>query len=217
MEQEVSIEILRYDPQKDKEPNWQKYYIPVVKKNTVLGALQYIYENIDATLAFRYGCRFNRCGLCAVEINGRPRMACNTYLKDGMRVSPLTKLPLIKDLVIERNNIFNYLANHELYLSQNDETKSLIIKESEQGARLRSCMECLACLSACPQFFYGDQNFAGPYIFVKLAQLYFDPRNTNDRRKQAYLLGITRCQSCQTRCYCPNGIRIYEDAILSLA
>ena len=70
------ISIRRYDPETDSEPRWVDYTVPSGERTTVLEALAYIYENIDPTLAFRFGCRFDSCGLCAVELNGRPKMAC---------------------------------------------------------------------------------------------------------------------------------------------
>ncbi|MGE5576917.1 MAG: 2Fe-2S iron-sulfur cluster-binding protein [Syntrophothermus sp.] len=56
----------------------QAFQIPFAEGDTVLTALLYIYENLDSTLAFRHGCRAGRCGLCAVEVNGKPRLACKT-------------------------------------------------------------------------------------------------------------------------------------------
>ena len=54
------------------------------------------------------------------------------------------------------------------------------------------------------------RSFGGPLTFVKLAQLHFDPRDSEDRRAQAKALGVGTCRSCQTRCACPIGVRIYH-------
>jgi succinate dehydrogenase/fumarate reductase iron-sulfur protein len=217
---EVSIEVFRYDPLNDKSPYWRVYTIPFEEKNTVLGALLYIQEELDPSLAFRFTCRYKRCGLCALEVNGKPRMACHTYLKDGMRIGPLSNLPLVKDLVVDRQSLFEDLQKHFLYFDVKDfEEKTVTavpIIESPQGAKLRGCMECLSCLATCPEYLFGNKNFAGPFIFVKLAQLHFDPRDNKDLRKQAFALGITRCRDCRRKCYCVNGINIYQEAISNL-
>ena len=37
-------------------------------------------EKID-DLSFRYGCRARNCGVCTVNINGKPRLACRARVK----------------------------------------------------------------------------------------------------------------------------------------
>jgi succinate dehydrogenase/fumarate reductase iron-sulfur protein len=103
------ISIRRYDPETDAEPRWVDYAVPSGERTTVLEALAYVYENIDPTLAFRSGCRFDSCGLCAVELNGRPRMACSAWLEDGMKIAPLHRMPVLRDLVIDRARFFEGL------------------------------------------------------------------------------------------------------------
>jgi succinate dehydrogenase/fumarate reductase-like Fe-S protein len=87
---------------------------------------------------------------------------------------------------------------------------------------LAKCTECPACLATCPSFDVGNlgnpddperPGFGGPLTFVKLAQLHLDPRDSEDRRAQAKTLGVGTCLSCQTRCSCPIGVRIYSSAI----
>ena len=54
------------------------------------------------------------------------------------------------------------------------------------------------------------------YHFVKLAQLYWDPRDRVDRRAQAAQLRIARCAGCR-KCACPLGIPICRTAVAPLA
>ncbi len=212
----ITIHVHRFNPEADIEPVWKAYAVPYENKSTVLGALQYIQEKIDPSLAFRYGCRYRRCGLCAVEINGKPAMACYTYAEDGLRVGPLSGLHLIRDLVVDRKSIFEELRKYSLYLEPSDGHNARLtpVMEPEQGARLRSCLECLSCISLCPHRSSGE-GYGVPLIYVRLAQLHFDPRDRKDRLAQAKLLGIDRCRSCN-KCFCPNGIAIIKDAIKPL-
>ena len=46
-------------------------------------------EKID-DLSFRYGCRARNCGVCTVDINGKPRLACRARVKEGDTISPLS-------------------------------------------------------------------------------------------------------------------------------
>ena len=96
------ISIRRYNPETDSEPRWDDYTVPAHDRTNVLEALAYVYENLDPTLAFGSGCRFGSCGLCAVELNGQPRMACSARVRDGMKIAPLAGLPVTRDLVVDR-------------------------------------------------------------------------------------------------------------------
>ena len=40
-------------------------------------------------LAFRFGCRARNCGVCTIDINGRPRVACRARVKDGDKLSAI--------------------------------------------------------------------------------------------------------------------------------
>ena len=117
----IHISIKRYDPDKGGEPVWVDYEVPAHERTTVLEALMNIYENQDPTLAFRFGCRFDKCGLCAVEVNGKPRMACYTDVKEGMKIGPLAGMPVVRDLVIDRTAFFEALRELELYIPEQGE------------------------------------------------------------------------------------------------
>lgn len=211
----TGVEVFRYNPETDKEPWWRSYRLP--RENyTVLGALQYIQEHLDPTLAFRYSCRYGRCGLCAVLVNNNPALACQTNLQDGMKIAPLAKLPVLKDLVIERRKILEALQKHALYPEMGrEECKGLQepLHEPEEAALLRGCLECFSCLSSCPRYDFPGKGFAGPYFFVRLAQLHLDPRDRQDRFLQGREMGIEQCRECAKKCRCPAGIGIFENAI----
>ncbi|RJP74638.1 MAG: hypothetical protein C4532_02160 [Candidatus Abyssobacteria bacterium SURF_17] len=213
----VTVAIRRYNSETGGEPEWVNYTLPERDRMSVLEAFMHIYENVDPTLAFRFGCRFNKCGLCAVEVDGRPRMACFTEVKDGMKIAVLGRMPVIRDLVVDRAAFFTALRELQLYIpEQEDAGHTQIIKEPETHKKLLLCVECLACNSTCPNFEFKKNPFVGPYVFVKLAQLHFDPRNTIDRRRQAKDLGITACTQCR-KCYCIHGINLHRDAIQILS
>ena len=198
-----------------KASKWVSYDVPAAEGATVASALNYIREELDPSLAFRCGCRFQRCGLCAVEVNGRQVMACRSPLQEGLAIAPLSGLPVLKDLVIERDWLLAAQTARRLYLPEGWETPGLKLKEPVARRRLLACRECLACLSACPAYSFADPSFAGPYFFVKLAQQHLDPRNREDRRAQAREMGIERCRDCR-KCRCPNGVAIYRDAVKAL-
>jgi succinate dehydrogenase/fumarate reductase iron-sulfur protein len=209
----IRISIKRYDPEKDGGPEWVNYEIPAHERTTVLEALMQIYEDVDPTLAFRFGCRFDKCGLCAVEVNGKPRMACYTDIKDGMNIGPLSGMPVVRDLVIDRTAYFEALRSLELYIpEQAERSEPEVIHQDEAQKKLLACVECLACNATCPGYDFEKNPLLGPFVMVKLAQLHFDPRDAIDRRKQALDLGLGECGECR-KCYCIHGINIRKHAV----
>lgn len=213
---EWRIRILRYNPEEDREPGFASYLIPEDARTTVLDALIGIYAETDSTLAFRYGCRYQKCGLCSCMVNGHARFACMVRAKDGMELQPLEGLPVLRDLVIDRRFILDFLSQYQVYISEKSGLKfpeKLIATRTYH--HLMGCKECLCCISHCPRYSFKRAPFFGPYFFVKLAQIHFDPRNRVNRIAQAQTLRISECSNCG-KCYCPIGIRIYRDAIQPL-
>jgi len=205
--------------------------VPVEERTTVLQALQYIYEKLDPTLAFEYSCRYNRCGLCGVEVNGRPRLACVTFLEDDeTTVAPLSNLPVIRDLVVDRDPCEKLLQEQRIFYSGegiDEENDCAEMKERHYFKpvqvdpdleMLLRCFECFSCHAICPKLDPAGvdlSSFAGPLVFLKLAQLHLDPRDQKDRKAQARELGIEQCSDCR-KCTCPRGIPLYRKAIKTL-
>ncbi len=209
----ATISIQRYNPETDSEPRWVEYHVPMQSGSTVMECLNYIYENEDSTLAFQQGCRFNSCGLCALMVNNKPQMACVAKLRDQIKIAPLKGMSVIRDLVVDRTAYFNMLRELQLYIPEQEKTSiPAKIIEPQNRVELLQCVECLACNSTCEQFVSDGEMFAGPYVFVKLAQLHLDPRNDIDRKSQAVKLGLDKCVDCG-ECRCINGINIQKLAI----
>ncbi len=210
---EWKIRILRFDPEEDKKPDFTSYRVPENARATVLDALIGIYTEIDSGLAFRYSCRYHKCGLCSCMIDGRAAPSCKVHLKDGMEVGPLAGLPVLRDLVTDRRFVFDFLSRYEVYLPEREDPRiPAKLTATQTYHHLSGCRECLCCLSHCPRYDFTAAPFSGPYFYVKLAQLHFDPRNAIDRVAQAKTLGISQCANCR-KCYCPYGIKIFRHAI----
>jgi succinate dehydrogenase/fumarate reductase iron-sulfur protein len=213
----IKISIRRFDPGTDAEPRWVEYAVPRSERTTVLETLMHIYEQVDSTLAFRFGCRFNKCGLCAVEVDGAPRIACFTDVEDGMKIAPLAGMPVVRDLVIDRAAFFEGLRELELYIPEQEDAQApQVLQQSEVHKKLLGCVECLACNATCPEYDFERNPLASPYVFAKLAQLHLDPRNVIDRRRQARELGLGRCAECG-KCRCFHGINIQRDVMKLLS
>ncbi|MCL5982047.1 MAG: 2Fe-2S iron-sulfur cluster-binding protein [Firmicutes bacterium] len=200
------VTVIRFSPARN---TYEKcvYNLPSLHNDTILQALQYINEELDPTLAFRYGCRYNHCGLCGVMVDGKPRLACKVNLDGANVIAPLANLPLLRDLVVDRSAYFKTLLGLKLY-PQHKKSESLgELREEGLHKNLMHCLECLCCVASCPKYSFADGNLGNPYVYVKLAQLHLDPRDQADRVSQAYTWGRKRCFDCK-RCVCPNGIHL---------
>ena len=100
---DILFRVRRFDPGRDAEPYYQDFTVPVPPGMVVLEGLWWIKENLDATLSWRASCRMGVCGSCAMLVNGRPTLACNTQVLDVaermLLLAPLPNFDIIRDLV----------------------------------------------------------------------------------------------------------------------
>jgi fumarate reductase flavoprotein subunit len=116
----ITLECLRFDPEADDAPRWQRYEVPFRDDMSVLQGLQHIKDHLDGSLTFRWSCRMAICGSCGMMINGVPQLACHAFLRDFMpgpvRVEPLNHFPILRDLVIDQNDFLDKLESVRPYL-----------------------------------------------------------------------------------------------------
>ncbi|HTX61560.1 MAG TPA: fumarate reductase (CoM/CoB) subunit TfrB [Methanobacterium sp.] len=214
----IEVQVLRFDPKKDAKSHLEKYKIEKKEKMKVLDALNEINENYNAQISYRCSCRAGQCGSCALKVNGKIALACKEEIEDGDIIEPLD-FDVIKDLVVERSPIDRKVGDLKLYIDDcNVYTCPAVIKpeELENSKKLRSCIECLSCLSACPVL-KETQEFAGPYFMRYLSKFALDPRDCADRAKTGLDEGLYCCTSCG-RCVevCPKEINTFGGAIEKL-
>ena len=78
----IEIEVLRYLPESDQAPHSEVYKVPFTDDMSVLQGAQYIKDNFDGSLTFRWSCRMAICGSCGMMINGIPKLSCETFIRD---------------------------------------------------------------------------------------------------------------------------------------
>lgn len=96
----ATVSIFRFDPDIDKKPHYDKYEVPY-KGNSILGVLDYIYQNLDSSLSYRSGCTHVWCGVCNLVVNGRVVLGCRKSAEKEMVIEPHPKFHVIKDLVVD--------------------------------------------------------------------------------------------------------------------
>src|SRR5258708_37579009 len=58
----------------------KQYTVPIAPGMVVLDALHHIQANQAPDLAVRWNCKAGKCGSCSAEVNGRPRLPCQTRM-----------------------------------------------------------------------------------------------------------------------------------------
>ena len=180
MTEKIVLQVTRYRPEQEAEPTIQEYEVPLVKDWVVLDALNYIKDNIDGSLSYRWSCRMGICGSCGMMVNGEPELTCakfvSEYAPGPVRIEPLRYFPVIRDLTIDMTDFMVKLKSVKPWIIRKDE-KSISEgeylqspAELEQYKQFSMCINCMLCYAACPV--YGlDQSFAGPAA-IALAQRY---------------------------------------------
>jgi len=215
----ISLRVTRYRPDKDREPSWQDYDVPLREEWTVLDALNYVKSDIDTTLAFRWSCRMGICGSCGMTVNGDPALSCGTFLTDyapgPVRVEPLANFPVIRDLVVEVDDFMRKLPEAKPWRVRDDAGDPADVEFLQTPDQLDAykqysmCINCMLCYSACPV--YGiEPDFLGPAA-IALAQRYnLDSRDQGAHQRLDVLAtdaGVWACTyvgEC-TRA-CPKGV-----------
>jgi len=184
---------------------------------TVLEGLCYILENQDGSLAFRSSCRAAVCGSCAMHINGKYQLACNTLIENlknqTVTIQPLAHLPVLKDLVVDLSNFFRHYEKIKPYLiPENSVPKKEFVQKPAERKKLDNmidCILCAACYGSCPVA-AGNPDYFGPHALLKAARFVYDSRDKalQERLKLvAHSRGLFRCHTifnCQM--VCPKDI-----------
>jgi succinate dehydrogenase/fumarate reductase-like Fe-S protein len=187
-------------------------------------------------LAFRYGCRARNCGVCTVDINGKPRIACRARARAGDRISAVATLPVTSDLVARRDGIARQLHGKLAGLPRHND---LNVEAPDDYHALTACIECYACLDQCPMH---ARNFDGtvphqiedkdslpdpsqgyrwgnPFSLLKIQRYRLDPLTTEPGRQAgielAESLGLDACIDCPG-CKCGVGIDLKRKVIQPL-
>jgi fumarate reductase iron-sulfur subunit len=207
----IDLDVLRYRPEQDEGPVWQRFAVPYASDMSVLQALQHIKDEQDGSLTFRWSCRMAICGSCGMMVNGRPALACQTFLRDMLpgpvRVEPLAHFPIERDLVVNADDFIRKLESIKPYLipkSPRSLADGEYLQTPQQLAQFEqysSCINCMLCYSACPQ--YGlDDAFTGPGVLALLHRYNADSRDGGRAARMEILNAEEGVWSCTAVGYC---------------
>jgi succinate dehydrogenase / fumarate reductase iron-sulfur subunit len=169
-----------------------------------------------APVAFESACRGDGCGACVLLVNGQARSACRTPLeapkRGAIRIEPLSKLPLVRDLIVDKSALDATLLERRAWLAPES-----VPTGSEVVAKLDACSRCGACLEACPEWGAGS-HFVGAAVLGEVHRLdQLEPERGLERRRALMAPGgIADCAGARN-CVevCPEGLPLF-DSILEL-
>lgn len=203
---EYSLKIFRYNPEKRGKSFFQTYKIKANPGWSILDCLNEIKWHRDGTLAFRRSCRSGICGSCAMNINGRNMLACETRVSDIKRktitIKPLPFFEIIKDLVVDFDPFFDGIKAIKPFLIQDKNTpvnqeRGQTKEEREKLDGLYECIHCGSCTSSCPSFRHNDK-FPGPAALLKAFRYIADSRDSGKGERYPLIDttdGIWRCHT----------------------
>jgi succinate dehydrogenase / fumarate reductase iron-sulfur subunit len=216
----ATLRIAKFNPENDNERKFLEFNIPYQRWTTVLEAILEVKKHFDHSVAVRYSCRQATCGSCGMIINGKPRLACFTKISEldsnVVTVEPMNNFPIIRDLAVRFERLFDshhkikpYLIREDSEISSNEKEFLQSPEEVEKYIQFSNCIKCGLCNSACPTM-ATDSSFVGPQA---LAQAYRYVADSRDKGKESRLKiideshGIWRCHfagSCSQ--VCPKGV-----------
>lgn len=212
-----TIEIFRYDPDKDAAPRMQTYQIELLDSDRMLLDVLVRLKKMDETISFRRSCREGICGSDGMNINGKNGLSClinmNT-LPQKITLRPLPGLPVVRDLVVDMNQFYEQYEKVHPYLI-NDQpappTERLQSPEDREKLNgLYECILCACCSTSCPSFWWNPDKFLGPSALLNAYRFVADSRDTSKQERLARLddpFSLFRCRGIMN-CVsvCPKGL-----------
>ncbi len=224
---DVTLRIRRFNPEKDKKPNWGTYTLKDCEPtNRVLELLHRVKWEIDGTLTLRRSCAQGICGSDAMRINGRNRLACKVLMREfgdntTLQIEPILGLKVIKDLVVDFEPFFEHYRKVMPYLVNDskppidaegrERERPQTIAQRERFDDTTKCILCACCTTSCPSF-WGNGDYVGPAAIVQAHRFIFDSRDQATEQRLEILgdpEGVWRCRTiynCTPAC--PRDIQV---------
>jgi len=216
----IRLRVKRQD-RPDAHPYWQEFEVPYKPQHNVISVLMEIRRHPvtrDGTpttpVVWEASCLEEVCGSCTMVINGHVRQACTALvdkLEQPITLEPMTKFPVVRDLLVDRSAMFAALKKVRAWIPLDgtyDVGPGPRLPASTQDFRylLSRCMTCGCCLEACPQ--YNDHSaYMGPAVMSQVVLFNLHPTGAMNRDERLDAVmgvgGIADCgnnQNCVRVC-----------------
>jgi succinate dehydrogenase / fumarate reductase iron-sulfur subunit len=182
--QPVFLMIKRADGPRD-TPRWEEFEVPWMPQMNVISALMFIQKHPITSskkpttpVVWEQACLEEVCGSCTMVINGRVRQACTALIDrlsphgEMITLEPMTKFPLIRDLIVDRSRMFEQLKKVKAWIEIDGShaqgpgpRQSSVVQEITYP--LSRCMTCGCCVEACPNV-SSHSPFVGPFVISQV-------------------------------------------------
>ncbi len=173
-------------------------------------------------VAFDANCLEEVCGACAMRINGKARQACSALvdqLEQPIRLEPLSKFPVVRDLFVDRSRMFENLKRMKAWVPIDGtyplgEGPRMAPEVQQRAYPLSRCITCGNCLEVCPQV-NERSDFVGAAIINQVRLFNLHPTGAMHKRERLEAVmgpgGVHDCANAQN-CVkaCPKGIPLVE-------
>src|ERR1700732_1996287 len=122
---QVIVKVKRQGSPKE-AARWEEFALPWRPSMNVIICLRDIAENPltregkpTTPVSYDSNCLEEVCGSCAMLINGKARMACSALvdqLDETIRIEPMTKFPVVRDLSVDRQFMFESLKRVKAWI-----------------------------------------------------------------------------------------------------
>src|SRR6266487_2278026 len=216
---------IRRQSSPNSKPHWEDFELRWHSGMNVISSMMEIARNpvtrdgkATTPIIYDSNCLEEVCGSCAMLISGKARMACSALvdkLEQPIRLEPLSKFPVIRDLSVDRSVLFESLKRVKAWVPV-DGTYDLgsgprvTMQEQEEAYPLSRCISCCICMEVCPQF-NENTGFVGAATISQVRLFNTHPTGAALKRERLAALmgdgGIQECgyaQNCVEAC--PKGI-----------
>ena len=230
-EKNIIIRVRRQDG--PNEPShWEEFAVPYRPNMNVISCLLQIASNPVTTegkqttpVVWDSNCLEEVCGACTMIINGKVRQSCSALVdklgwpQKPITLEPMTKFPVIRDLFVDRQRLFNDLKRTESWVPI-DGTYDLgagppIPQElQEERYPLSRCISCGCCLEACPQY-TPSNKFVGAAVISQVRLFNDHPTGAALRNERLEVMmdegGVADCGKAGNCVQvCPKDIPLLE-------
>ncbi|MCL2123227.1 MAG: fumarate reductase iron-sulfur subunit [Desulfovibrionaceae bacterium] len=199
MGRKLQFEIFRYNPEDPNSvPRMQNFFLEETDKMTLFIALNRLREEQDPGLIFDFCCRAGVCGACAMVINGKPGLACQTQTRnqpDKIVLHPLPIFKLIGDLSVDTGVWFREMYRKtESWIHTNkafdpaQQEERMDDDTAVQIYELERCIECGCCIAACGTARLRS-DFMGAASLNRIARFIVDPRDERTEEQYFEIIG----------------------------
>ncbi len=196
-----SFQIYRWDPEKNANPQLDTFEIDRDHCGPMV---------LDALVKIN---REGVCGSCAMNIDGKNRLACLTPMDDlkkgASRITPLPHMPVLKDLVPDLSGLYAQYELIEPWLQSDqappDRERRQSPEERAQLDGLWECILCFCCSTSCPSYWWNQDKYLGPSILLQSYRWLADSRDQHTGERLDRLDDPFRLYRCHTIMNCTNA------------